>query len=101
MPYISLFVIICGVIGLLIGLWRGARRKLSAIIAITLSVLTSMLITQPILKAILTEGTIKVIVEKTSFAVKYNELISISPSVADLVQGIPIAIVAPIIFLIF
>ena len=98
-PYVLIFILISAVLGLLIGLWKGARKKLAGIFAIITSVILSMLITRPLLKALVTDEMVNAIVDSLNFTAQYNELLAASPSAGELIRGIPIALVAPIVFL--
>lgn len=99
MPYVLIFVLICAVLGMLIGLWKGPRKKIAGITAILLSAIISLLITPPILKLFITDNTVATVVELLNFTAQYNELIAASPSVAELITGIPVALAAPLVFL--
>ena len=99
MPYITLFVLLCGALGRLIGLGRGARRKISGISAIILSVATALIVTPIIVKTVFTDSIIMSLMDMMGFSSQYNDLVQASPSVADLVRGIPVALIAPILFL--
>ena len=98
-PYVLLFILISAVFGMLIGIWKGARKKIAGIFAIIASVILSMLITPPLIKLFVTDENLKMLVELFGFTSQYNELLAVSPSVAELIRGIPIAFAAPLVFL--
>ena len=97
--YITLFVIISAVLGALIGLWKGFRKTLAGLVAVILAALTSLLITPPILRAVLNEEKAKMLAEALGATDTYAEISAASPSLADLFLALPAALVAPIIFL--
>ena len=99
LPYVLFFVLACGLLGLLGGLIVGARKKIAGISAIILSVIASMITIPILVNVFATPENVAMLVELIGFTKEYNEIIAISPSVADLIVGIPIALVAPIVFL--
>ena len=99
MPYILIFVIVSALLGMLIGLWKGARKKIAGIAATILSVIISLIIAPLIVKLAVTEETVHALIELAGFTAQYNELVAASPAVSELILGIPVALVAPLIFL--
>lgn len=99
LPYVLFFVLACGLLGLLSGLIVGARKKIAGISAIILAVIASMITIPILVKIFATPENVAQLVELVGLTKEYNEIIAISPSVAELVVGLPIALAAPIIFL--
>ncbi len=95
------FIVISAVLGALIGLWKGFRKTLSGLTASILAAVISLLITPPIIRAIITEEMALNLAQTFGIIETYNELATASPALVDLILSLPVALIAPIVFLIF
>ena len=100
MPFVLIFVLSVAAIDLLFGLLKGMRKVVAGIGTIVLSAITSLILTPVIMKAVLTEELTMSLVDMAGIADSYGELMQVSPSVQDLILGLPMAIVGPILFII-
>ena len=99
MPFILIFVLLVAAIDLLFGFLKGMRKVVAGIATIVLSAVTSLIFTPIIMRSILTEELALSIVNMIGIADSYSELMQVSPSLQDLILGLPIAIVGPILFI--
>ena len=96
---VTLFVFICAVIGALFGLNRGFKRSIVTLIGAIVSAVLAFFLAVPVSKLIITPQMIETVLQNLGALEIYNELISASSSLKEIVIMLPAAIIAPIIFL--
>ena len=99
MPFVLIFVLLVAAVDLLFGFLKGMRKVVAGIATIVLSAITSLILTPVILRAILTEEFALSLVDMLGAADTYSEIMQVSPSLQDLMLGVPVAIVGPILFI--
>ena len=99
MPFVLIFILLVVAVDLLFGFLKGMRKVVAGIATIVLSAITSFILTPIILRAILTEELALMIVDTIGSGDAYSELIRVSPSLQDLMLGLPAAIVGPVLFI--
>ena len=93
-------VMVFTVLGALLGLARGFKKSIVRIISVILSGILAYLLAAPIAKLFINENSIHSIVSALNFEETYNELVTASPALEELFAALPIAIVAPLVFLV-
>ena len=93
-------VMVFTVLGALLGLARGFKKSIVRIISVILSGVLAYLLAAPIAKLFINENSIHSIVSALNFEETYNELVTASPALEELFAALPIAIVAPLVFLV-
>lgn len=95
----TIIVVAATLIGAAFGLIKGFTKSTIRIISVVLAILISFIIAVPISKLFINEENLSVIISNLGMTETYNELVEASPALGELFTALPVAIVAPIVFL--
>ena len=94
------FVMVCTFLGALFGLAKGFKKSIVRIVSVILAGFLAYIFATPIAKIFINDGTIREVVAMLDFEETYNELVAASPALGELFAILPVAIVAPAVFLV-
>ena len=95
---VTLIVLLGAIIGALFGLLRGFKRSIVTVIGTATAALLAFLLAKPI-----TGWIANFVFEKVgikNLIPMYNDLVEVSPALGEFISVLPVAIVAPIVFLV-
>lgn len=96
----TILVVAATLIGAAFGLIKGFTKSTIRIISVLLAILISFFIAVPISKLFINSENLDLLISNLEMTEAYNELVEASPALGELFTAIPIAIIAPIVFLI-
>ena len=96
----TLTVLAATLIGAAFGLLKGFTKSTIRLASVVLAVLIAFIIAAPVSRIFINNENLNALISMLEFTEMYNEIVEASPALGELFTALPVAIIAPIVFVV-